>query len=120
MSGYFNWSCKTCGVLELHEDDKRICEASECSSEVFCDCGEACHYESIQLEEWDGAADIVEVKFDYVFQIWRKLDATPIITIEEGWDFPCPRCGGPAEMDDTCVYLQTYDCLCCKHRFSVD
>lgn len=119
---YFDWKCEVCDrVLDIAWDDDRMHSVEHCSKVVACVCGGKHVFTGddglMPHSVMEGGID--HVKFDYVFQIWRKLDATPVKE-EEEWEFPCDKCNGPAKMDRYDAHGEYYTCSCCGQSFKVD
>ena len=63
-----------------------------------------------------------QVWFDYAHQVYRDVEGHVIdLTQAEcsNWDFPCPKCTGPAELLSIDAYGEYHECLNCLHDFKV-
>lgn len=64
----------------------------------------------------------VERKIDAIFNYDERQyynAAGDKVEEADNWDFPCPKCRGPADMVDVCAYYESYECLNCGHSFTV-
>lgn len=124
----FDWKCE-CGLdsskldysteFISSSDERQHCP--EKCSEPKCECGKQLAPYLEQSEKFQANRNIDAV-FDYVFQIWRKQDGTPILNedVPTSWDFGCSKCSGPAKIQSCDAYFEYYTCLNCNHNFKVN
>lgn len=60
----------------------------------------------------------IDAIFDYSAQEWCNSNGVRLIE-EAEWEFPCPRCQGPASICDVTDYCEVYRCLNCNKVFEV-
>lgn len=61
----------------------------------------------------------IDAIFNYETQQYYNAAGEPLVE-EEGWDFPCPVCTGPAELTGVTAYSENHSCLNCGHSFAVN
>ena len=110
------WDCPDCGELtkeQIAYDDCRMHDVY-LSNGLMCQCGKP-----LAMRPFAIIAGGPEVRFDFLFQVWRGADS---IAVEEQveWSHVCPLCRGPADMVGLSMAGERHECLCCKHRFNVN
>lgn len=123
MSHIFDWKCE-CGkdssklgrFEELVPNDSRSHRPELCA-EPACECGKK--MTNYGAESGHHRAERkIDAVFDFVFQIWRKQDGSPILDADtkDTWVSPCPSCTGPANMTSYDSFFEYYECLNCGHE----
>ena len=121
----FDWKC-TCGkdssTLDRFEElipytDKRMHRPELCTNPV-CECGKPLIPFGPESDKYDLPRPLNAI-FDYVFQVWRQKDGTAIAELAE-WNSSCPKCLGPAHMENFDSYNEYHKCLNCNHEFKVN
>lgn len=60
----------------------------------------------------------IDVIFNYDTQSYENAQGT-VLEEQDGWDFPCNLCRGPAKFRGFTSQHELYDCLNCGHLVKV-
>lgn len=66
-----------------------------------------------------GTKKLIDAKFDFDAQIYRNAKGEALKE-KSNWDFPCSKCGSPAEMTGCDCYYEYYKCLNCGKTTNVN